>query len=49
VTFADGAAIRSYVGSTTRGRALLEEMDDSALDRTLEATKRVTVFVAEKA
>jgi SAM-dependent methyltransferase len=49
VSFADGAAIRSYVGSTTRGRALLEEVDDSALDRTLEATKRVTVFVAEKA
>lgn len=48
VTFPDGAAIRSYVGSTARGRALLEAMDDRELDRELEATKRVSVFVAEK-
>jgi SAM-dependent methyltransferase len=49
VTFADAAAIRSYVGSTARGRALLDEMDERELDRTLEATKRVSIFVAEKA
>ena len=49
VTFPDGAAIRSYVGSTARGRALLEAMDPRDLDRELEATKRVSVFVAEKA
>lgn len=49
VTFEDGAAIRSYVGSTTRGRALLEAMDERDLDRRLVATKRVSVFVAEKA
>jgi SAM-dependent methyltransferase len=48
VMFADGAAIRSYVGSTARGRALLEAMDERELGGPLEATKRVSVFVAEK-
>ena len=49
VVFADGDAIRSYVGSTARGRSLLEAMEPRQLDRSVEATKRVSVFVAEKA